>query len=419
MVEFINQWKAEGKKVPHIVARLRGTGEEQAREILKKAAIPEIEYFADLRPAAEEAVRLAGGAKKNAEANAAAAAAREASRNIVTFSRDGQYEQTLNNLKVKQGDPVMVLGMGKAAQANTAIAKKWGTNIVGATAPNKGGQELLGTPVFNTVAEGVAALKPRIASVFAPPVAAADAIIECIEAEIPLIVSYAEGVPTQEQLKVQRVLRSQNKSRVVGANCPGVIFPHERVKLGIQPLQVHSAGCVGIATRSGTISYELAAQTTALGLGQSVVYGLGGDPFPSTRTWEALQLILEDPKSKFAVLVGEVGGQSECKRASEPARPKGVLASWASWCPGQVSKGYAAVEILMLTRSGGGGRRCLPHLPRQPQARGGRQARRRLRRRRRNRARAHVRPRRRGVVDRGRDGHGQAPGVAGRGVHHG
>lgn len=205
----------------------------------------------------------------------------------------------------------MVLGMGKTSQANCAIAQKWGTNIVGATAPKKGGQELLGKPVFNTVREGVEALKPRIASVFVPPSGAADSIIECIEAEIPLIVAYAEGVPTQEQLKVQRVLRSQNKSRVVGANCPGVIFPHQKVKLGIQPLHIHTPGSVGIATRSGTISYELAAQTSHLGLGQSAVYGLGGDPFPGTRTWEALQLMLEDPVCKMIVLVGEVGGQME------------------------------------------------------------------------------------------------------------
>lgn len=316
MVEYINAWKAEGKPVPPIVARLRGTGEVEAREILQAAAIPEIEYFSDLRPAADEAVRLAGGAKVTETGAVTAEAA--ASRVPVTFSRDGQYEQTLRNLVVAKDDPVMVLGMGKTSQANNLISKNYGTNIVGAVAPRKGGQELVGTPVFNTVAEGVAALKPRIASVFVPPSGAADAIIECIEAEIPLIVAYAEGVPTQEQLKVQRVLRSQNKSRVVGANCPGVIFPHERVKLGIQPLHVHSPGCVGIATRSGTISYELAAQTTALGLGQSAVYGLGGDPFPSTRTWEALQLILDDPKAKFGVLVGEVGGQSEYERA-----PKG------------------------------------------------------------------------------------------------
>lgn len=309
MVKYINAWRAEGKPVPRIVARLRGTGEESARAILTEAAIPEIEYFSDLRPAAAEAVRLAGGPKP-AETGAAAAAAAAAAV-PVTFSRDGQYEQTMRNLIVQKDDPVMVLGMGKASQANNLISKNYGTNIVGAVAPKKGGQEMLGKPVFNTVQEGVAALKPRIATVFVPPVAAADAIIECIEAEIPLVVAYAEGIPTQEQLKVQRVLRSQNKTRVVGANCPGVIFPHERVKLGIQPLYVHSPGCVGIATRSGTISYELAAQTTALGLGQSAVYGLGGDPFPSTRTWEALQLILEDPKAKFGVLVGEVGGQME------------------------------------------------------------------------------------------------------------
>lgn len=128
-------------------------------------------------------------------------------------------------------------------------------------------------------------------------------------------------------IQVQRALRSQSKTRLIGANCPGAIFPHQRVKLGIQPLSVHSPGFVGespiqpvpvssmtehpgLASRSGTISYELAAQASALSLGQSVVFGLGGDPFPGTRTWEALRFMLDDPLTRIICLVGEVGGQS-------------------------------------------------------------------------------------------------------------
>ena len=112
-------------------------------------------------------------------------------------------------------------------------------------------------------------------------------------------------------VQVQNALRSQSKSRLVGANCPGIIFPHARIKLGIQPLVVHQPGYVGLASRSGTISYELASLTTGLGAGQSVVFGLGGDPFPGTRTWEALQYMLDDPKTRIIALVGEIGGQSK------------------------------------------------------------------------------------------------------------
>lgn len=229
----------------------------------------------------------------------------------VQFSRNGQYEETIDNLKVKQGDPVLVVGLGKASMANSTVAYEYGTNVVGACAPKKGGQEFLGKPVFGDVKEAVSALRPRIASVFAPPSAAADSLIECIEAEIPLVVAYAEGVSQHDQLRVQAALRSQNKTRVIGANCPGAIFPHQRIKLGIQPLKVHSPGIVGLISRSGTISYDLAQQTTSLGLGQSAVFGLGGDPFPGTRSWEALKVLLEDPLTKIVCLVGEIGGQSE------------------------------------------------------------------------------------------------------------
>jgi succinyl-CoA synthetase alpha subunit len=110
--------------------------------------------------------------------------------------------------------------------------------------------------------------------------------------------------------QVQQALRSQSRSRLVGANCPGVIYPHARVKLGIQPLSVHQPGFVGLASRSGTVSYELANLTTSLGLGQSVVFGLGGDPFPGTRTWETLRYMINDPLTQVICLVGEIGGQS-------------------------------------------------------------------------------------------------------------
>ncbi|GFZ44366.1 SCS-alpha [Saitozyma sp. JCM 24511] len=330
VVEIIRKRHEEGKATPRLVIRLRGTGEEEARKILADASDVEgLEYIPDLKRAAAEAVRLSGAQPVAPSAPAAASSFSSAAASPVVFSRDGQYEATLSNLQVKEGDPVMVLGVGKAVSSKVArqfaeaqsqfhnkVAQDYGTNIVGSCAPNKGGQTFLDRPVFGGVREGVEKLKPRIASVFVPPQAAADSIIECIEAEIPLVVAYAEGVPTKDQLRVQRALRSQTKTRVIGANCPGVIFPHHKVKLGIQPLGVHSPGYIGLASRSGTISYELAAQTSALGLGQSVVLGLGGDPFPGTRTWEALQFMLDDPLTKVICLVGEVGGQMEEEAAA-------------------------------------------------------------------------------------------------------
>lgn len=299
---------------------------------MQKAAIPEVEYIGDMKEAANRAVELSlPGAKKRGIKTSPPQPAPPASRPVL-FARDGQYERTIPNLKVQKDDPVLVVGLGKASQANSTVASEYGTNIVGASAPRKGGSEFLSKPVFNDVATATRALRPRIASVFAPPAAAADTIIECIAAEVPLIVSYAEGVTQHDQLRVQAALRSQGKSRLIGANCPGAIFPHQRVKLGIQPLRVHAPGIVGLISRSGTISYDLAAQTTALGLGQSAVFGLGGDPFPGTRSWEALKVLLEDPLTKIVCLVGEVGGQMEEEAAA-------VYADYVSALPaGTVAK---------------------------------------------------------------------------------
>ena len=348
MVKFLRERRDAGERLVPIVARLRGTGEESAAQILKDATDLSgiITVIPDLKEAAEAAVRIAAQeAEKNGTELPKPSAAEQAPVAVrdtpVTFSRDGQYEQTLGNLKVKNGDPVLMLGLGGAAKLNAKIASDYGTNIVGFAAPNKGGQEFIGKPVYGSMGEAIKELKPRIASLFVPVHAAADAMIDAIEAEIPLIVAYAEGIPTRDQLRVQAALRSQNKSRVVGANCPGVIFPHERVKLGIQPLPVHSPGDIGIVSRSGTISYDLAAQTSALGLGQSAVYGLGGDPFPCTRTWEAVQLMIEDPKTKVICIVGECGGQMEEEAAQ-------VYAEYVRNLPaGQVPKpavGFVAGE---------------------------------------------------------------------------
>ncbi|RSH93535.1 hypothetical protein EHS25_007893 [Saitozyma podzolica] len=310
VVEILRKRQADGNPTPPIVARLRGTGEEEAKRILTEASdIRGLTAIPDLKSAAAEAVRISGVHPIPPAASASNQTRSPSPANPLVFSRDGQYEATLPKLLVKEGDSVM-------SQFHNQVAQDYGTNIVGACAPNKGGQAFLDRPVFGSVREGVHELRPRIASVFVPPQSAAESIIECIEAEIPLVVAYAEGISTKDQLRVQRALRSQSRTRLIGANCPGAIFPHQRVKLGIQPLSVHSPGYVGLASRSGTISYELAAQASALGLGQSVVFGLGGDPFPGTRTWEALRFMLDDPLTRIICLVGEVGGQMEEEAAT-------------------------------------------------------------------------------------------------------
>lgn len=250
----------------------------------------------------------------------------------VLFQRHGQYESTARNLLAPPNARVLVMGTGKASQFHNAVALNFGTNIVGAVSPGKDGQTFLSKPVYGSLAKGVAESSPYAVSVFVPPHAAASAIMECIEAEVPLIVSVAEGIPTHDQLKIQAMLRQQGKSRLLGPNCPGMIIPGIKLKLGIQPLSVHSPGRIGLVSRSGTISYELAAKTSELGYGQSFVFGLGGDPFPGTRTWEALDLMLYDDTTEVICVVGEIGGQME-EEAAEVY--KSYLANIA---PGQIPK---------------------------------------------------------------------------------
>lgn len=198
----------------------------------------------------------------------------------------------------------------------------FGTNIVGGTSPGKGGREHLGKPVYNTVREAVRDLKPHVSSVFVPAILAADAIIEAIEAEVPLIVAYAEGVPTHDQLRIRDALQSQSRSRLVGANCPGMSAVVSKCKLGISPVNGLLPGKVGVAARSGTLSYEASQQLKDVGLGQSYVFGLGGDPFPGTRTAEALEFMLSDDSTEGIVLIGEIGGTMEEEVADLLSRTK-------------------------------------------------------------------------------------------------
>jgi succinyl-CoA synthetase alpha subunit len=188
--------------------------------------------------------------------------------------------------------------------------RDYGTNVVGGVTPGKGGTEIEGFPVFNTVRDAVAKTGANATMIFVPPVAAADAILEALEAGIELVVCITEGIPVLDMIKVKRVLADYPKSRLIGPNCPGIISPG-LAKIGIMPGRIHKQGHVGVVSRSGTLTYEAVGQLTALGIGQSTCIGIGGDPVSGTSHIDALRLFQDDPDTHAIIMIGEIGGSAE------------------------------------------------------------------------------------------------------------
>lgn len=205
---------------------------------------------------------------------------------------------------------LLVQGMGKHGSFHASACRDYGTNVVGGVTPGKGGTKLEGFPIFDSVLEAVRATGANVSVVFVPPPGAADAIMEAVDAGIPLAVCITEGIPVLDMVKVKAFMAGK-RTHLIGPNCPGIISPGERCKVGIMPGHIHKGGGVGVVSRSGTLTYEAVGQLTALGIGQSTCIGIGGDPIIGTTHIDALELFHKDRATRAIVMIGEIGGSAE------------------------------------------------------------------------------------------------------------
>jgi len=211
---------------------------------------------------------------------------------------------------VDQNTRVLFQGFtGREASFHAQASIDYGTKVVGGVTPGKGGLMHLGLPVFNTVADAVKQTGANASVIFVPPPYAADAIMEAVDAGVPLVVCITEGIPTEDMVQAREFMKGRS-SRLIGPNCPGIISPG-KCKIGIMPASIHKQGNVGVVSRSGTLTYEAVGQLTKLGIGQSTCIGIGGDPIIGTTFLDAIQLFNADPDTHAIVMIGEIGGNAE------------------------------------------------------------------------------------------------------------
>ncbi len=269
------------------------------------------------------------------------------------------------SILVDHDTKLLVQGMGRVGQLHTGLSLEFGTRVVAGVTPGKGGGELNGVPVFNTVREAVTRTGANASVVFVPPSGAADAILEAAAAGIGLVVAITEGIPVLDMLRVSAALRGTS-TRLVGPNCPGILSPAEKVRIGIAPYRIFRPGSVGVVSRSGTLTYEAVHQLSVLGIGQSTCVGIGGDPIPGTTFIDSLKEFERDQATRAVIMIGEIGGSAEEEAgefvASEMTKPVVAFIAGRTAPPGKRmghagaiisgGKGTAEEKIAALEKAG-------------------------------------------------------------------